>query len=151
MGNQIVAGIHHTLICFHNGKTFRYALILPWVVGAVVAVRLFNGAHGVPDAADGLFVELGDEAEFRQIRRVLTEFVDQEMVRDIPEELYSKYENVNRVMTTYAYEAMPDGKMYHLPREDRAWEGSNGNPIALFYRLDYAQKLATPKSSSIPR
>lgn len=31
--------------------------------------------------------------------------------------------------------------MYHLPREDRAWENANGNPIALYYRLDYAQAL----------
>ena len=54
------------------------------------AVLLLNGAHGVPDAARGLAVELGDEAESRQIRRVLTKLVDQEMFAragavDVPE------------------------------------------------------------------
>ena len=53
-------------------------------------VRFFNGAHGVPDAADGLAVQHGDEAEFRQIRRVLAELVDQEVFAragtvDVPE------------------------------------------------------------------
>ena len=99
---------------------------------SIEKISTFAATDSLPD----MFVHLGWDSKYE-----FKEFVDQEMVRDIPEELYSKYENVNRVMTTYAYEAMPDGKMYHLPREDRAWEGSNGNPIALFYRLDYAQKL----------
>jgi len=99
---------------------------------SVEKISTFAASDSLPD----IFVHLGWESKYE-----FKEFVDQEMVRDIPEELYSKYENVNRVMKTYAYEAMPDGKMYHLPREDRAWEGVNGNPIALYYRLDYAQKL----------
>lgn len=99
---------------------------------SIEKISTFAASDSLPD----VFVHLGWDNKYE-----FKEFVDQEMVRDIPEELYSKYENVNRVMTTYAYEAMPDGKMYHLPREDRAWEGVNGNPIALFYRLDYAEKL----------
>lgn len=99
---------------------------------SIEKISTFAASDSLPD----VFVHLGWDNKYE-----FYEFVEQEMVRDIPPELYSKYENVNRVMTTYAYEAMPDGKMYHLPREDRAWEGANGNPIALFYRLDYAQKL----------
>ena len=99
---------------------------------SIEKISTFAASDSLPD----VFVHLGWDNKYE-----FYEFVEQEMVRDIPPELYSKYENVNRVMTTYAYEAMPDGKMYHLPREDRAWEGTNGNSIALFYRLDYAQKL----------
>lgn len=99
---------------------------------SIEKISTFAASDSLPD----VFVHLGWDSKFE-----FKEFVDQEMIRDIPEALYSKYPNLSRVMTTYAYEAMPDGKMYHLPREDRAWEGANGNPIALFYRLDYAQKL----------
>lgn len=99
---------------------------------SIEKISTFAATDSLPD----IFVHLGWDSKFE-----FKEFVDQEMVRDIPEELYSKYKNVNRVMTTYSYEAMPDGKMYHLPREDRAWENANGNPIALYYRLDYAQAL----------
>lgn len=99
---------------------------------SIEKISTFAATDSLPD----IFVHLGWDSKFE-----FKEFVDQEMVRDIPEELYSKYKNVNRVMTTYSYEAMPDGKMYHLPREDRAWENTNGNPIALYYRLDYAQAL----------
>lgn len=99
---------------------------------AIEKISTFAASDSLPD----IFVHLGWDSKYE-----FKDFVDQEMVRDIPPELYSKYENVNRVMTTYAYEAMPDGKMYHLPREDRAWEGSNGNPIALFFRKDYASAL----------
>ena len=54
------------------------------------AVRLFNGAHGVPDTARKLSVELRDEAELRQERRMGAEFVNQEMLAcagtvDVPE------------------------------------------------------------------
>lgn len=99
---------------------------------AIEKISTFAASDSLPD----VFVHLGWDSKYE-----FKELVDQGMVRDIPQELYSKYENVNRVMNTYAYEAMPDGKMYHLPREDRAWETTNGNPIALFYRLDYAQNL----------
>ncbi len=99
---------------------------------SVEKISTFAATDSLPD----VFVHLGWDSKYE-----FKDFVDQELLRDIPVELYSKYENVNRVMTTYAYETMPDGKMYHLPREDRAWEGANGNPIGLFYRLDYAKNL----------
>lgn len=95
-------------------------------------IRMFAASDSLPD----VFVHLGWDAKYD-----FKDFVDQELVRSIPENLYSKYENVNRVMTTYSYEAMPDGEMYHLPREDRAWQETNGNPIGLYYRKDYAEKL----------
>lgn len=79
---------------------------------SIEKISTFAATDSLPD----MFVHLGWDSKYE-----FKEFVDQEMVREIPKELYSKYENVNRVMTTYAYEAMPDGKMYHLPREDRAW------------------------------
>lgn len=109
---------------------------------SIEKISTFAASDSLPD----VFVHLGWDSKFE-----FKDFVDQEMVRDIPAELYSKYENVNRVMTTYAYEAMPDGKMYHLPREDRAWEGVNGNPIALFFRKDYAEALGyTPEQLAKP-
>lgn len=95
-------------------------------------IRMFAASDDLPD----VFVHLGWEMKYE-----FKDYVDQEIVRSIPESLYSKYENVNRVMTTYAYEAMPDGEMYHLPREDRAYERTNGNPIGLYYRKDYAENL----------
>ncbi len=67
--------------------------------------------------------------------------VDQGLIRSIPEELYSKYENVNAMMSKYLYEAMPDGEMYHIPRDDRVNTTVNGNPIGFFYRKDWAENL----------
>ncbi len=95
-------------------------------------IRMLAAADELPD----VFVHLGWDMKFE-----FKDFVDQELLHAIPQELYSKYEKLNEVMTTYAYEAMPDGEMYNLPREDRAWEKTNGNPIGLYYRKDYAEKL----------
>ncbi|NLM26891.1 MAG: extracellular solute-binding protein [Clostridiaceae bacterium] len=93
-------------------------------------IRMLASADDLPD----VFVHLGWESKYE-----FKSFVDQQLIRDIPKELYSKYSHVNRVMEKYSYETI-DGKMYHLPRDDRAFEEYNGNPIGFYYRKDIAAK-----------
>ncbi len=95
-------------------------------------ISTLAASDNLPD----MFVALGwdDKLEFKKL-------VDQELVRAIPKELYSKYPNVNRVMEKYAYETMPDGQMYHIPRDDRIPSDMNGDPIGFYYRKDWAEKL----------
>lgn len=95
-------------------------------------ISTLAASDNLPD----MFVALGwdDKLEFKKL-------VDQGLVREIPQELYSQYPNVNRVMEKYAYETMPDGLMYHIPRDDRIPSDFNGDPIGFYYRKDWAAAL----------
>ena len=107
----------------------RLKIVPVTMADAFEKLKIMAASDELPD----VFVSLGwdDKLEFKK-------YVDQGLIRDIPKELYGKYEAVSRIMDKYSFETMPDGKYYLLPRDDYVLSDTNGMPVAFFYRKDYA-------------
>jgi putative aldouronate transport system substrate-binding protein len=66
------------------------------------------------------------------------DLIDQKLVREIPEGIYKNYQYLGTAMYRYAKTENVGGKMYFVPRTDMAQQYSNGNSVAIYYRLDWA-------------
>lgn len=64
------------------------------------------------------------------------------LIRDIPESMWAEHPALYRVMKWVSgYGALPDGKMYYIPRTDMAFDQTGGQTIALYYRTDWARRM----------
>lgn len=95
-------------------------------------IRMFAASGDLPD----VFPSQGwtDRKQYK-------DWVDQGVIRDIPEAMAAKYPEIAKVLKTYDYEKLPDGKFYHLPRTDYATIDKNGFSQGLLYRKDYAKNV----------
>ncbi|MEX1377600.1 MAG: extracellular solute-binding protein [Eubacteriales bacterium] len=83
----------------------------------------------VPDVF--FFEAVDDRLEYRKL-------IDLGMVRDIPKALWSKRENLAKVMSWYEGTYAVDGKMYFVPRTYQTFDQTHGSTYAILYRRDWA-------------
>ena len=72
-----------------------------------------------------------DLLQYRQL-------IDLGMVRDIPKSMWSKRDNLARVMSWYEDIYSVDGKMFFVPRTYQTFDQTHGSSYAILYRRDWA-------------
>lgn len=77
------------------------------------------------------FGAVDDKLEYRKL-------VDLGLARDIPKSLWSKRDNLAKVMSWYEGTYAVDGKMYFVPRTYQTFDQTHGSTYAILYRRDWA-------------
>jgi len=78
----------------------------------------------------------GDTLQYRQL-------IDLGLIRDVPKSMWSKRDNLAKVMSWYEDIYSVDGKMYFIPRTYQTFDQTHGSSYAILYRRDWAYILNT--------
>lgn len=86
-------------------------------------------SHTLPDV---FFHDIMDDTiQYRQL-------IDLGIVRDIPKSMWTKQDNLAKVMSWYESTYSADDKMYFVPRTYQTYSQTHGSSYAILYRRDWA-------------
>ena len=81
---------------------------------------------------DVFFHNIADDTmQYRQL-------IDLGLIRDIPKSMWTKRDNLSKVMSWYEDNYAIDGKMYFIPRTYQTFDQTHGSSYAILYRRDWA-------------
>ena len=101
----------------------NYKNELEWMIGANMLPDVF--AHDVTE----------DKLQYKVMKL-------SGLIQPIPKELWSKEENISRVMSWYENIYAVGGEMYFIPRTYQTFDQTHGATNVIFYRSDWAGELS---------
>lgn len=74
---------------------------------------------------------MDDTLQYKQL-------IDLGLIRDIPKSMWTKKDNLSKVMSWYEGTYAKDSKMYFVPRTYQTYDQTHGSSYAIIYRRDWA-------------